>query len=327
MRAGDEKLQGAGDDLEFDGEAGERLAVDLRVNGIFVERFANDGVSFVEMNPLRAAEIAHPERRQIAQIAKAALGGEGHDFELVFKEIGVGGDLEGAAVIFGPTDDGERAIEFLLADANAEMLKIVAKNFSGALPPVGQHADAGFQIEVQRIDDHAVRSCAADAEKIFFLMGILERSRQAEGDFFDGAANELFGGAGNVPGEIEFLGENVGSAAGEKSERDAVAVLIGGETVDDFIERAIAAAGDNEAAAFGGGALGDFGGVAWAGGFGKFGIDAAGSENVARSVERAEAALASAAGVGIMNQQSVSKVCGHRWLRLMPFVRQDIHSI
>jgi len=162
----------------------------------------------------------------------------------------------------------------LLANANAEMLEIVTKDFAGTFPPVGQHADAGFQVEVEGIDDHAVGSGTADTEKIFFLFGIFERSRQAEGDFFHGAANEFFGGTGDVPGDVQFLGENVGGATREKSEGDTVAIPVGGKTVNDFIEGTVAAAGDDQAAAFIGGAGGDFCGVAGAGGFGEFGFDA-----------------------------------------------------
>src|SRR5260370_25696657 len=128
MRAGDEELQGAGDDLEFDGEAGEGLAVNLGVNRIVVERFTNDGVGLVEVDALGAAEIAHPECRQVAQIAEATLRSESHDFELVFEEIGVRGDLEWAAVIFGASDDGDSAVEFFIADANAQSLDFVTKN-------------------------------------------------------------------------------------------------------------------------------------------------------------------------------------------------------
>jgi hypothetical protein len=324
---GDKELQGAGDDLEFDGEAGEGLAVDLGVDGILVERFANDGVGFVEVDPFGAAKIAHPERGQVAQIAEATLRGESHDFELVFEEIGVGGDLEGAAVIFGAANDGKGDVELLIADAKAEMLEIVTKDFAGAFPPVGQYADAGFQVEVEGIDDHAVGSGAADAEKIFLLSGIFEGSRQAEGNFFHRAANELFGGAGNVPGEIQFLGEDVGGTSGKKGERDAVAVLVGGEAVDDFVESAVAAAGDDQAAAFGGSALCNFRGVARAGGLRKFGFDATSGKNMASRIKRAAAAVASAAGVGIVNQQSVSKIRSHRWFKATPFVPQDIHSI
>ncbi len=156
---------------------------------------------------------------------------------------------------------------------------------------------------------------------------MFERSRQAECDFFHRAANEFFGGAGDVPGQIQFLCEDVGGAAGKKSKRNAVAVLVRRQAVDDFVERAITAAGNDEAAALGGGTLGNFRGMAWASGFLKFGFDAAGGKNVARGIESAAAALATVAGIGIVNQQSVSEICGHRWFRFMPFVRQDIHSI
>jgi hypothetical protein len=80
-----------------------------------------------------------------------------------------------------------------------------------------------------------------------------------------------------------------------------VAVLVGGKTIDDFIEGAVAAASDDEAAAFACGARGDFSGVAWAGGFGDIGMDASGGKNVASCVERAPAAIAAATGVGIVN--------------------------
>ena len=215
----------------------------------------------------------------------------------------------------------------MIANANAEMLEIVTKDFAGAFPPIGQHADAGFQVEVERIDDHAVGAGTADAEKVFFLSGMFERSGQAERNFFYSAANEFFGGTGNVPGQIQFLGEDIGGAAGKKSKRNTVAVLVHRQAVDDFVERAVAAAGNDQAAAFGGGALGDFRGMAWAGSFRKFGFDAAGGENVARGIERAAAAFATVAGVGVVNQQSVLEICGHLWFGIMPFVRQDIHSI
>src|SRR5947207_988358 len=156
---------------------------------------------------------------------------------------------------------------------------------------------------------------------------MLERSRQAERNFLHGAANEFFGRARNVPGQIQFLGEDVGGSSGKKSKRNAVAVLVGGQAVDDFVERAVATAGDDEAAAFGGSAPRDFRGVARARSFREFGLDAAGGENVARGIERAAPPLAAVAGVGVVNQQSVPEICGHRWLKSTPFVRQDTHSI
>ena len=117
----------------------------------------------MEIHALGAVQVAHPERGQVAQIAKAAPGRESHDFELVFEEIGAGGDLKWAAVILGAADDDQGSIEFLTAADNAEMLEVIAKNLASAFPPIGQHADARFQIEVKRINDHAVGSGAADA--------------------------------------------------------------------------------------------------------------------------------------------------------------------
>ena len=94
-----------GDDFEFYREAGERFAVDLGVDGIFVERFADDGAGLVEMDAWQAAEFAEIERGQVAQIAEAALGGEGEDFEAILEEVGLVGDFEGAAVVFSAAYD------------------------------------------------------------------------------------------------------------------------------------------------------------------------------------------------------------------------------
>ncbi len=320
LGAGDQELEGARDDFEFDGEAGERFAVDLGVEGIFVERFAEDSVSFVKMNALGAAKIAGPKRWQIAQIAEAALRGEGHDFELVFEEVSVGGDFERAAVVFGAADDGQGGVDFLIANNDSEMAKIVAENFSGALPPVGQDAEARFQLEVEGIDDHAVGAGTADAEKVFFLFGLFERSRQTEGNFFHCAANKFFGGAGNVPRQIQFLSQDVCCSPGKKCEGNAVAILMSCEAVDDFVERAVATASNDEAAAFVGGALGDLSGVARAGGFGEIGVDAAGGKNMASGIKGAFAAVAAAPSVGIVNQQSVLEIRRHVRYASLPFV-------
>jgi len=50
-----EEFQGAGDDLEFDGEARERFAVNLGVDGILVEGLADQRFGFLEMDALRLA--------------------------------------------------------------------------------------------------------------------------------------------------------------------------------------------------------------------------------------------------------------------------------
>src|SRR5258708_39131412 len=68
-----EEFQGAGDDLEFDGETRERFAVDLRVDGILVERLADQRFGFPEMDAFCLTQIAKPQARQAAQVAQAPL--------------------------------------------------------------------------------------------------------------------------------------------------------------------------------------------------------------------------------------------------------------
>jgi hypothetical protein len=306
-----EELEGAGDDAEFDGQACEGLAVDLGVDGIRVEWFANEGIGFEEFDSLSAAEFVEPERRKVAEIAEAAARRESQDFETIFEEVGFGGDFERPAVILRAADDDKRSVDFAFAADDTEVRELVAEDFADAFPPVRENTDARFKAEIDRVDDHAVGAGSGDAEKISFLFGPLERSGEAEGDFLDGAVNEFFGGFGNVPGEIELLGEDVGGASRKKREWDAVAVLAGGEAVDDFVERAVTAAGDDEAAIFGSGTSGDFGGVAGAGGFGEVGVNPAGGKDVAGFVEQAAAAVAAVAGVGVVDQKRVLEGGSH----------------
>jgi len=140
----DEELEGAGDDAEFDGEARERLAVDLGVDGIRIERLANEGIGFEEFDAGGAAEFVEVEPRQIAEIAEAALRGEGQDFEVILEEVGFGGDFERATVILRAADDDERRVDCPSAADDAEVLEFVAKGFAEAFPPISKDADARF---------------------------------------------------------------------------------------------------------------------------------------------------------------------------------------
>src|SRR5262249_42471278 len=138
----------------------------------------------------------------------------------------------------------------------------------------------------------------------------IERSSEAEGDFANGSADETFRGARNVPGEAEFFCENIRRATGEKSERNAVAILLTREAVDNFVERAVATASDHELAAFPAGAEGDFRSVAGAGSFGKFRFDAASCQNAACLVELFATRTAAAARIRVVDQECVAKFGG-----------------
>ena len=277
----------------------------MGVDGIRVERLADERIGFEKVDAGYAAELAEVKSGQIAEITETALRGEGKDFEVVFEEVGFGGDFERAAVVLCAADDNQRGVRLAFAARDAEARKFVAESFARAFPPVSKNADTRLEPEADGVDDHAVRAGAGNAEEIFFLFGLLKGSGEAESDFLDRAMSESFRSLGNVPGKIEFLGKDISGAAGKKSERDAMTVLMSGEAVDDFIERAIAAAGDDQAAIFGSGARGDFDGVARAGGFGEVGVDAAVGENVASLVEEAAASMAAVAGVGVVDEERV----------------------
>src|SRR5262249_149313 len=159
------------------------------------------------------------------EVAKAALGSERAEFEFVFVQIGLRCDLEGAAVVFGAADNNQRRVYFLASACDAKMGEFVTEDFARALPPVGEDADAGFEVGVDRVDDHAVGASACDAEKVACFFWLLEGSGEAQGDIFELAVNQFFRGARNVPRKIELLGEDVGGSAGKKREWDAMSIL------------------------------------------------------------------------------------------------------
>jgi len=202
-------------------------------------------------------------------------------------------------------DDDKCRLHLAVSGAHSEAGESVAENFARALPPVSKNADAGLEPKVDRIDDHAVRSRARDGKEEALAAGMLEGSGEAESDVAEIGVDKAARGPGNIPGKIELLGEDVGGAAGKKSERNAIAVAGGGQAVDDFVERAVAAAGNDELAVFTDGLLSDLGGMAGTSGLGKLGFDAIGRQDATGLVEQLAPAITAVAGVGIVNEKSV----------------------
>src|SRR5579859_1039778 len=90
-----------------------------------------------------------------------------------------------------------------------------------------------------------------------------------------------------------------------------MAIFLACEAVDDFVQSAIAAAGDDEVAAFVIRSLRDLRGLAGLCGLGKIRMDAAGGKNAAGFVKHGAAAGAAVASVGVVNQQRVMEIRGH----------------
>ena len=141
------------------------------------------------MDTLGVAQIAEPKSWQVAEITKAALGGEDGEFELVFVEIGFGGDFEWAAVMFCATDDYERSFDGLIFRFDVEAREFVIEDFARTLPPVSEDTHFGFELEIDGVSDAAVGASASDAEKIAGFFRFVHRSGEAEGDFADGSAH------------------------------------------------------------------------------------------------------------------------------------------
>src|ERR1700737_2919330 len=97
-----------------------------------------------------------------------------------------------------------------------------------------------------------------------------------------------------------------------------MAILLACESVDYFIQRAVASARDDELASFGGGSLRHCCGVAGRSRLLKVGLYARQGKNAPGLVEHAPAAAAAIAGVRVVNQQSVAKVWQHRPSRARP---------
>src|SRR3989442_2920566 len=228
------------------------------------------------MHILLGAKVSYPQRRQIAEVAQSTLGGQRGEFEAVFEEIGLCGDAKRAAIMFRAADNDQGRFELFIRRHDAETGKLIAKELADALPPVGEDPYASFQIEIERIDHHAVGAGSGYADEVALLFRMREGSRQAKRDVPQVPAHKTLRGARNVPGKSQFLGQNIGCAAGKQSKRNAMSGLRCGHTVDDFVDRAVSAAGNEELAAFGSGATGNFGRIAWSARLQEIGVNACG---------------------------------------------------
>src|SRR5262249_28454248 len=116
----DQKLERAGNDLEFHGEAREWFAINLCVDRICVERLTDDRVGLPEVNAVGAAQLLEPQAWKITEVFQSALRCERTEFELVFVEIRFGGDFEGATVVFRAPNNYQRHVHFPAAAHHAE---------------------------------------------------------------------------------------------------------------------------------------------------------------------------------------------------------------
>src|SRR5882762_10302078 len=115
------------------------------------------------------------------------------------------------------------------------MGELVIESFASALPPVRQNSQTRFELQIHGISDAAIGPGASDAKKVARLFWGFQRRGQAESDVAHLAADQLFGGGGNVPGKFQLFSQNVRGSGGQQSHGNAMSVERSGQAVNHFI--------------------------------------------------------------------------------------------
>src|SRR4029077_6560447 len=216
-------------------------------------------------------------------------------------------DFEWAAVVDRAPDDDERGGLIRAPGANAHKRERVAENLTCAFSPIGEHAGTFLQSFVHGVDDGAVGPRARDGKKVsafarkFGRMCAVQWNRNTESDASDLAAWNQARRMRNVPGNAQFLSENVGGAGGEERHGD----LASGEAVHDFVHGAITAAGDHHTASLLDGLASDIFRAKRSARGSEFGSDAGVFQQADGLLDFCEAAMATAPAGRVVNQQSV----------------------
>ena len=221
------------------------LTVDLDVNargvaivgGIDLDvRGARNG------NPICAVQAVCHDGPEEAKVVLPLAILENDDFKIVVGQTDAAGNLEIAAVVSYASDQGE-AGAILRAVGRQMEARHGAAQLPEAAMPVGQLAEFAFEMEVELVDDARVQTNAChENEMAARLVRPFERpQRDADGRGIE----KLFRGAIGPVGETDFVGQNVGGAGGQDAEPN----LGAGYSIDDLVDGAVAAGGEDEIAA------------------------------------------------------------------------------
>ncbi len=190
------------------------------------------------------------------------------DVEGAVIKAGGGKEDKGTAVVAAVADEDEGAFHgFAGAEFDMEFGRFLGKKVAGG-DDIAQRTEVFFELEIGIFDDLSVETDAGELDEEA-VIGVGE---------VDGpgatAANDLEGSV-NIVGDAEFGGEDVHGADGEDPEGGRGA----GDSVDDFIDGAVAAGGHDGGEAFINGLAGEDLGMGGAVGefelgLGEFGADA-----------------------------------------------------
>ncbi len=161
------------------------------------------------------------------------------DFEIGISEADAFGDFEITTIVSDLGDEGEAGhmgdaihIDGETGDGAAQL--------ADATMPIGQFAEACFQIEIEFVDDAGVEPDTGHEGEM--AAGMAGAVISTEADARGNGMQELRGGAVRAVAEAEFVGENVGGTGGQGAEDDVGA----GEAVDGLIDGSVTTGREDE---------------------------------------------------------------------------------
>jgi len=167
---------------------------------------------------------------------------EDDNFEVVVGEFDAAGDFEIAAIVADARDDGKAGAVLRAIHRDVEA-RDGAAELAKAAVPVGKFAEAVLELEIELVDDARIEPDAGHQNEV--TTRLTRGIENAESDAHRDGVEQLLRGVIGAACKAELVGQNIGSAGGKNAEEH----LRADETVDSFVDCAIAARGKDEIAA------------------------------------------------------------------------------
>lgn len=172
-----------------------------------------------------AAEIAH--QRDVVHLLKNA------HVEHAVLEIGLGENLERAAVEATVADEDEGAFDRVMIPCHAQLRRFLGDDLRGG-EEIAERAEHFFRFQRRAFDHLRIESDSGHLHE-----AVIVRAGEIDRPDFSGADNGHR--LGEVERDAELHREDIDRADGDQSEIDRRAI----EAIDHFIDRAVATGGDD----------------------------------------------------------------------------------
>ena len=240
----DDHAEGASLDGEGDGERADVFAVEFE--GVRRAAGEPDVVAAKPSNVAGPMELIRQPTPAKLEERRHIGARPDHHFELAILQVGTGKDRDASAIETSIADEDEFAGGGVNAVGDGELRKLAGER-AEAGGDVGERADLFFVLPVHQFDGARVEARAGQ------LREVTADGFPVEGVFGGGQIDAAFAaraddspGIQEIHGQAEFLGEDVDGAEGQHAETDArERVRHIAEAVEDFVDGAVAAGGDD----------------------------------------------------------------------------------